>query len=74
MDTDFKFYEVLIVDGSGWPKNIFLVHATCHSGAVIEALKHIPEGSYIRKVWPEGQMDEEWVSVLNKCGYSTKNW
>jgi len=74
METEYRFYEVLLVNGDGWPQNVFLVQATSHANATVEALKHIPEGLYIRKVWEEGQMDSGWVSVLNKLGHAPDSW
>lgn len=63
-----KFYEVLLVDGVGYPCNLFLVHANSHADAVVEALNHIPEGVYIRKIWEQGHAEEEWRKFLGSMG------
>ena len=63
-----KFYEVLLVDESGWPTATFMVHAVDYKDAVVESLKHIPEGTYIRKIWEKGKLDDAWVALLASMG------
>lgn len=63
-----KFYEVLLVDESGWPISTFLVHAVNYKDAVVEALKHIPEGTYIRKIWEQGKLEPVWITLLASMG------
>jgi len=72
MSSPCNFYEVLLVDESGWPTATFLVHAVDYKDAVVEALKHIPEGTYIRKIWEQGQLDAAWVALLASMGLTVE--
>ena len=67
-DTTLKFYEVLLVDVDALPVTTFIVQAHSNAWAVVEALKHIPEDLYIRKVWEHGKLDSEWVTILKNLG------